>query len=674
MTASHTAIVTGANHGIGAATAATLARQGCAVLCSYLRIQDPPDPGLPQAYRDYRAGGADAVVAAIREAGGTAIAVEADLADPAAPGLLFDAAEAELGPVDILVNNATGWIADTFVVATTDRAGRDLRRVSAETFGRQFSVDAMAAALLIAEFARRHIARGGTWGRIIGLTSGGALGFPEEVSYGAAKAAQENYTMSAAFELARYGITANMVHPPVTDTGWVTDAVREQVARSGTLVHVATPAEVADVIAYLASDAAALITANVIQLRLWLTSEVASRLARRLFPALGTLGLVGWGMISTTWGVRVLGRTAWALPDDLWGTLVAAQRLLHLNLGGLYTQPTGLVAFPGAAVILIPPVALMGAAGIALAPQTAQLPYPAAWLVAGPYQIAISCLVLFAVDFLAERQGCNLPRRFFLTVVSTVALWSVAVRWGHPEDAVAVGLLLYGIGALDSSRVRAGWLIGAAVVVQPLVLLAVPVLAVALGGLRGLAGFLLRVATPSVVAVGAAAIANWQATKTAVTSQPNYPSIDHPTPWTSLAPHLADGNVAGGPGRMLAIVFACGCAVGYAYRRRLAGADLAELLWWVAAALAVRCVFESVMVAYYVWPAVAVALAAAASSWMRLTWTGIIAVGVTFAVQSPWRSPWGWWAAMIAGLALVLFCARPRVAPAYAGVTVTRLP
>jgi len=419
---------------------------------------------------------------------------------------------------------------------------------------------------------------------------------------------------------------------------------------------------------------------------------VASRLAGRLFPALGTLGLVGWGMISTTWGVRVLGRTAWALPDDLWGTLVAAQRLLHLHLSGLYTQPTGLVAFPGAAVILIPPVALMGAAGISLAPQTAAHPYPAAWLVAGPYQIAISCLVLFATDFLAERQGCNLPRRFFLTVVSTVALWSVAVRWGHPEDAVAVGLLLYGIGALDSSGARAGWLIGAAVVVQPLVLLAVPVLAVALssvngagsaGGPRRLPGFLLRVATPSVVALGAAAIANWQATKTAVTSQPNYPSIDHPTPWTPLAPHLADGNVAGGPGRMLAIVFACGCAAGYAYRRRPAtdspprcdaGDDLAELLWWVAAALAVRCVFESVMVAYYVWPAVAVALAAAAASWTRLTWTGIIATGFTFAVQSSWRSPWGWWAAMIAGLALVLFSARPRRGPAYAGVTVTRLP
>jgi 3-oxoacyl-[acyl-carrier protein] reductase len=94
---------------------------------------------------------------------------------------------------------------------------------------------------MISEFARRHIARQGTWGRIIGLTSGGDLGFPEEVSYGAAKAAQMNYTMSAALELAPFGVTANMVYPPVTDTDWVTDAVRELVADSRTLIHVAAP-------------------------------------------------------------------------------------------------------------------------------------------------------------------------------------------------------------------------------------------------------------------------------------------------------------------------------------------------------------------------------------------------------------------------------------------------
>lgn len=267
MTAGHTAIVTGANHGIGAATARALARRGCAVLCTFLRVNDPADPGTPQAYRDHRAQDAAAVVAGIQGEGGTAVAVEADLSDPAAPAMLFAAAEQRLGPVDIVVNNATGWLADTFAPARSDRLGRSLRGVTAQTWSRQFTVDAMGAALMISEFARRHLARQATWGRIIGLTSGGDLGFPEEVSYGAAKAAQVNYTMSAAFELAPFGVTANMVCPPVTDTGWVTDAVRAHVAASPSLIHVATPDEVAEVIAYLASDAAALVTANVITLR-----------------------------------------------------------------------------------------------------------------------------------------------------------------------------------------------------------------------------------------------------------------------------------------------------------------------------------------------------------------------------------------------------------------------
>jgi len=87
------------------------------------------------------------------------------------------------------------------------------------------------------------------------------------VSYGAAKAALENYTMAAALELAGRGITANIVHPPVTDTGWVTDEVRAAVAANPQLTHVATADEVAAVITFLVSDAAHLVTGNVLRLR-----------------------------------------------------------------------------------------------------------------------------------------------------------------------------------------------------------------------------------------------------------------------------------------------------------------------------------------------------------------------------------------------------------------------
>ena len=116
--------------------------------------------------------------------------------------------------------------------------------------------------------ATRHLAAGATWGRIVGMTSGSESGgFPGEVTYGAAKAAQENFTLSAATELGRHGITANIVHPPVTDTGWVDDGIRALVADDPVLVHVAEPDEVAKVIAWLCSDDAGMVTGNVIRMR-----------------------------------------------------------------------------------------------------------------------------------------------------------------------------------------------------------------------------------------------------------------------------------------------------------------------------------------------------------------------------------------------------------------------
>lgn len=268
MSARHVAIVTGANHGIGAATARRLAADGVAVLVAYLRSRVADDDGTPERYQQKRMTDGEQVAAGIRAGGGLAVAVEADLLDAATPARLFDLAEAELGPVDILVNNATGWASgDSFVAGTLDPAGRTAPSVTADLFDRTFGVDARAAALLMAEFSSRLIAREGTWGRIVGLTSGSPLGFPSEVTYGAAKSALENYTMSAAMELGRRGVTANMIHPPITDTGWVNDGVREFAATASDHFHVAEPSEVAEVIAWLCSDAARMVTSNIIRMR-----------------------------------------------------------------------------------------------------------------------------------------------------------------------------------------------------------------------------------------------------------------------------------------------------------------------------------------------------------------------------------------------------------------------
>ncbi len=394
---------------------------------------------------------------------------------------------------------------------------------------------------------------------------------------------------------------------------------------------------------------------------------------RRLFPLLATVVMTAVGMAGTIWGPRFYGKTAWALPDDLWGTLIAAQRLAHLNLAGLYTLPTQLVSLPGTAVILVPAIVVIDVTGLRLGLPSAHGAYPAVWLFAGPYQVAVSAVALFAADAIAERLGATRPKRFWLAAFGATALWSVTIRWGHPEDAVAVGLLLYAVLALAESKTsRSAWLAGAAVAVQPLVLLAFPILAAVVEP-RKLAGYVARAAAPAGLLLAAAAAANWTATIHAVTSQPNSPAIDHPTPWISLYPHLAGGQVAAGPARIAAIVAACGCALVVARRWRAAqpGASgrwspemLGELLWWIAVTLALRSVFEPVMVAYYLWPPLAVALAAAARDWSRLLPTGCVTVVLTFFSQVQWHNPWMWWTPMVIGLALALYFARVHAGPA----------
>jgi hypothetical protein len=141
-------------------------------------------------------------------------------------------------------------------------------------------------------------------------------------------------------------------------------------------------------------------------------------LARRRFPLLATAGLLVAGMVATTcgahlvseWGGQRAGGHGWALPPDLWGTLAAAHRLVHLEVSGLYTPPTALVTFPGAALILVPVAAVIDAMGLGLGAPGGHNPHPGAWLLAGPYEIALSSVALFAADAGAARRrwrGCS---------------------------------------------------------------------------------------------------------------------------------------------------------------------------------------------------------------------------------------------------------------------------
>jgi len=275
-------LITGANHGIGAATAKAFASEGAAVFISYLRMpplatpdrnpiqaDKPTTPGMA-LYDSKRAMSADDVVQAIRDQGVQVEAMEADLADPATIPLLFDRAKSAFRPVDVLVNNADHCEQDTFIPpskigpGTLAPDGYRTNTITWENHDRHFAVNSRAVALMIAEYARRHIERSASWGRIINVSTDGSPGFPGEISYGASKYAMESYSRAAALELGKYGITVNIVSPGPIQTGWITPDFEQQIAADTPLGRVGQPEDIADVIIFLASEQARWLTGQLL--------------------------------------------------------------------------------------------------------------------------------------------------------------------------------------------------------------------------------------------------------------------------------------------------------------------------------------------------------------------------------------------------------------------------
>jgi 3-oxoacyl-[acyl-carrier protein] reductase len=277
------ALITGANHGIGAAIAVAFAREGADVFLTYLRLFPGQDPAAHPA-KSENAGGpgrehyygvlsrdAGDVVSGIRALGSRCEAWEADLAVPGNIPRLMDRVESAFGKIDILVNNADHDQPDTFLPAAGAPADGlfggeyPLATLTAQSHDEHFAVNCRAVALLTAEFARRHIARQADWGRIITISTDGASGHGWNVSYGASKWAAESYTRAAAGELGPYGITVNAISPGAVQTGWLPQATAESLAKTYPLRRIGVPEDIASAAVFFASRQADWITGQVLQ-------------------------------------------------------------------------------------------------------------------------------------------------------------------------------------------------------------------------------------------------------------------------------------------------------------------------------------------------------------------------------------------------------------------------
>lgn len=239
----HVLVVTGGSRGIGAEIVRRAAGQGIAVAFSYLRDE----------------AAANALVAEVASMGGVAVAIRQDVTDPHGARALLDAAEARLGPVTMLVNNAgvTGPIGP-FIDTTV------------ETLRRTAEINFLAPMWVAQETVRRWLARG-IAGRMVNISStASTLGSAGEyVHYAATKAGVDAFTIGLGKELAPKGIRINAVAPGTTFTD-IHAAGGEpnrpaRVASRIPMGRAADPGEVAAPVLWLLSDEASYVTATILR-------------------------------------------------------------------------------------------------------------------------------------------------------------------------------------------------------------------------------------------------------------------------------------------------------------------------------------------------------------------------------------------------------------------------
>jgi NAD(P)-dependent dehydrogenase (short-subunit alcohol dehydrogenase family) len=243
-TPARTVLVTGGSRGIGAATARLCAARGHAVAVNYMRD----------------AAAADTVCNAIRQAGGQALAVQADVADEAQVLAMYARIDAELPPLHGLVNNA----------GVIDVAAR-VDEMSVARLRRMFDINILGSFLCAREAVRRLSTKhGGPGGAIVNLSSAAArIGSPNMyVDYAAAKGAIDTFTYGLAKEVAAEGVRVNGVRPGIIDTEiHATGGLPDRAHQSASLIPMQRPGtadEIANAIVWLLSDEASYTTGAIL--------------------------------------------------------------------------------------------------------------------------------------------------------------------------------------------------------------------------------------------------------------------------------------------------------------------------------------------------------------------------------------------------------------------------